>query len=365
MKIAFFEVAAGKREGGGIETYCWELGRTLVLRGHQVTILTGEPVYKRNEFVNYEGFPFRSRECFPDLGRPVFRKLLERISFAKSALPALLTGRYDIVIIHKPTDFPTMWLAKRKGLKAHVVFASGGSDFYLGDRIFAGSVDTYVSCSNANAHDIRERYSQDVKTIYNGVDTEIFSPGEPPSILRNKLGLSDSCKLIISVGRLVRWKGLDIVIRALSEVPDICYVVVGDGAARNKLEILAREVGVAERVVFTGVVDNKELAKFYRLADILVQPSVGKEAFGITLVEAMACGVPVLATANDGMKEIVVNNKTGILLDSRDPKVWGYALKKMIESPDIQAMGTKARERVERNFKWSLAAEKVEQLIRN
>ncbi|WP_462137914.1 glycosyltransferase family 4 protein [Candidatus Mycalebacterium sp.] len=362
MKISFFQVTSGKREGGGLETYCWELGKTLAQRGHEVTILAGGQGFKRNEFVNYEGFPFRSREDFPNLGQ-VFRKLLERISFAKSALPSLLTGGYDIVIINKPTDFPAMWWAKRNGLKANVVFSSGGRDFYLGDGLFAGSVDTWVSCSDENSRKIGERYGRNVTTIYNGVDTGLFSPGPQPVALRKKLGLGDGCKVIMSVGRLVDWKGLDTVIRTLAHISDIYYVAVGGGPARNRLENLAKEVGVGERVIFTGVVDNSELVNFYRLADITVQPSVNKEAFSIALLEAMACGVPVLAAANMGMEESVINNKTGRLVNSRDPRIWGETIKEMIKNGGIQTMGIAARKRVERHFTWDINADKLEKLI--
>ncbi|MGB3541484.1 glycosyltransferase family 4 protein [Rubrivirga sp.] len=150
-----------------------------------------------------------------------------------------------------------------------------------------------------------------------------FSPGPAPEALRRKYGLAGRA-VVLTLGRLAgleRRKGFDVVLEALPEiarrVPNVVYVIAGDGPDRARLEAKAARLGVADRVVFTGYVDEADKPGMYRVADAFAMPSRG-EGFGIVLLEAMASGVPVVASMADGSREAVLDGRLGPTVDPED-----------------------------------------------
>ena len=363
MKICFYNVTASFIQGG-LETYCWEAGRALARRGHRVSIvagLGGEPRHQELELVR---FAFRREQAWPDLGTR-FRRLMERISFGRHSLAHLLGTGYDAVVVNKPFDFPILWQARRRGLEAQTVFRSGGTEFYLGDRYFAGSIDHWLSTSRYNAAQVEARYGRRVQVVHNGVDVDHFRPLPRAIPLRRSLGLPDSARVLASVGRLVGWKGLRVIIDALSRLPqEVHYLVVGEGPDEPKLRAQAARLGLAERVHFCGRIAHDELPQVLAQADLLLQPSLGEESFGITLVEAMACALPVLASRQGGMTEIVLPGVTGELLPPGEVEAWRQAIAALLAQPDrMRAQGAAGRMRVVAEFTWAANAAKLERLL--
>ncbi|HCA27479.1 MAG TPA: glycosyltransferase family 1 protein [Betaproteobacteria bacterium] len=362
MNICFYNVTA-TTHFGGLETYCWEAGHALAARGHRVTIIAGEGGAARQPDVELAAFPFIDRTRFPNLGTR-FRKLMERLSFARRAAPYLASAGFDAVIINKPFDMPALGWARWRGMSASTMFRSGGTDFFLGDRWFAAAVDHWVSTSRYNADQITTRYHRPVTLIPNGVDTRLFVPGQRNAALRRRWSVPEAAPLVISVGRLVGWKGLHVVVDALAGLGKAHYLIVGEGGERRRLEEMARRLGIADRVHFTGRVSHDQLPETLREADLFVQPSIGEEAFGISVVEAMACGVPVLASRNGGLVEVVEDGKTGRLLPPGDAPAWRAALAALLAAPETRmTMGQAARERADGEFTWAANARKLEQLI--
>ena len=159
----------------------------------------------------------------------------------------------------------------------------------------------------------------------NCVDLKTFAPGPRPPYLLDRYKVRGKTT-ILTLGRLVskeRQKGFDEVIEALprlaKQIPDITYMIAGHGPDRARLEKKASILGVADRVVFAGMVPDSEKADHYRLADAFVMPSRG-EGFGIVLLEAMACGIPTMASILDGGREALRNGLLGTLVDPRDPQ---------------------------------------------
>lgn len=157
----------------------------------------------------------------------------------------------------------------------------------------------------------------------NCVDLARFSPGPPRSDLARRHGLAGK-RVILTLGRLdarERTKGIDEMLDALpalaTSVPDLVYVVAGDGSDRKRLEARASAPELAGRVVFLGHVAEADKADVYRLADVFALPSRG-EGFGIVLLEAMACGVPVVASRLDAGREALADGALGILVDPTD-----------------------------------------------
>lgn len=160
--------------------------------------------------------------------------------------------------------------------------------------------------------------------IPNAVDLARFTPGPKHPALLQRYGLAGR-RVLMGFGRLdarERYKGFDEVLDALPALsrdhPDIAYMICGDGSDRARLEAKAQALGVRERVVFTGYVDEAEKVDHYRLADCFLLAGWG-EGFGIVLIEAMAAGVPAIASNLDASSEAVGDGAFGIVVNPKDP----------------------------------------------
>jgi glycosyltransferase involved in cell wall biosynthesis len=366
VKICFYNVTATYIHGG-LETYCWEAGRALARRGHQVTIVAGNDGDARHDEVRLVQFPFVHEKSWPDFGTR-FRRLMERLSFARHSMQHLVSEGYDAVIVNKPFDFPILWRAKQRGLKAQTVFRSGGKDFYAGDRYFTGAINHWLSTSLYNARQVEKRYARPVGVIHNGVDIDEFHPLPRSMEFRSRLGIAPDAFTLVSIGRLVGLKGLRVAIEALKNVPGAHFIIAGDGPEHARLVQQAQELGVADRIHFAGRVAHDVLPVLLADADAFVQPSIGEESFGISLVEAMACGLPVLASKLGGMLEIVDDqpgdHQTGELLPPGDVPAWTAAIQRLAtDDAHRKRLGDAGRLRADQHFTWAANALKLEQML--
>lgn len=185
-------------------------------------------------------------------------------------------------------------------------------------------------------------------SIPNGVDSAHFSPVDPASRrqARRRLGLPD-LPLVVFVGGLVPEKGLDTLLAAWSllarELPQARLVLVGRGELHARLVAQARQLGIADRVIFAGSTDN--VAHYLHAADAFVLPSYA-EGMPIALLEAMACGLPCVATNIDGSKQLVADGVSGRLVPAGDPLALAAALIAALTGPDAQHWGRQARRQV-------------------
>lgn len=158
--------------------------------------------------------------------------------------------------------------------------------------------------------------------VPNAVDLVRFSPGPKPDYLLDRYGLRGR-KVLMGMARLdtrERYKGFDEVMEAIPQMlpqhPDLAYLLCGDGTDRPRLADKARSLGIGDRVVFTGYVDEVEKVDHYRLADCFLLAGWG-EGFGIVLLEAMACGVPTIGSSLDASAEAVGHGALGIVVDPK------------------------------------------------
>jgi glycosyltransferase involved in cell wall biosynthesis len=170
------------------------------------------------------------------------------------------------------------------------------------------------------------------------VDGEIFTPGKKSTQLIQKYGL-DQSKVLLTVTRLWSgdiYKGVDITIRALPKIleafPMVKYMVIGRGDDQPRLAQLAEDLGVGDRVIFAGFVPTDQLIDHYRLADGYVMPS--QEGFGIVYLEAMACGIPVIAGENDGSADPLQDGLVGWQVPHRDPDAVANACIELLRGED-------------------------------
>jgi glycosyltransferase involved in cell wall biosynthesis len=173
-----------------------------------------------------------------------------------------------------------------------------------------------------------------ITVLRNGVDLDRFRPTERRE-WRQRLGLRNTT--LLSVGHLIKRKGHDIVIRALPQLPDTQLLIAGDGEEMDALVRLARDSGVADRVVFLGTVPQENLRYYYSAADVLVLAS-SREGWANVLLEAMACGTPVIASNVWGTPEVVAAPEAGVLMMQRTPQALVEAFQRLFATyPDRDA----------------------------
>jgi len=233
--------------------------------------------------------------------------------------------KVDLIDAHYfyPDGVAAVWLARAFLLP--VVVTARGTDinlipaFAYPRRLIlsaAEKADAMITVCKALKDRLVELGAADkrIRVLRNGVDLELFQPRDREP-LRRKLGLSGFA--IASVGHLVERKGHHNVIRALAAMPDATLLIAGDGPERAALERLASTVNVAERVRFLGTLDQAALGDVYNCADVLVLAS-SREGWANVLLEAMACGTPVVASHVWGTPEVVASPEAGVLMPSLD-----------------------------------------------
>lgn len=369
MRVALYNLTTTTKYGG-VESFVWDLARELARRGHAITVIGGAgPRREPAPGVRVLTFPFVPRALFqrvPPLRRAYAEaKLLERLTLGVAALPELARGGYDLIHIQKPYDMGPALLARRLG-GARVILGCHGEDFYRGDRPLAARVDAAVSCSRFNAETVARRYGFTPEVVFNGVDTGLFRPVAPDPALRRELGAAGlpgdhgGAPLLLFVGRLQPWKGVETALRALALLPGARLAVAGDGEDRPRLEALAAELGVAARARFLGTVERPALPRLYSSADLLLATSHASETFGIGPVEAQACGLPVVASRFGGFPEVVDEGRTGLLVPARDPEALAAAVGALVAAPARRAAMAAAAPAWAAQFAWPAVADRIE-----
>jgi sugar transferase (PEP-CTERM/EpsH1 system associated) len=183
--------------------------------------------------------------------------------------------------------------------------------------------------------------------IYNGIELP-EKPLASRQEARAELDLPLDASVIGAVGRLDPVKGVNFLVQALSQVDGAHLAVIGDGTERAALEALADSLGVADRVHWAG--HRRDVPRLLPAFDLFIQPSV-HEGLPNTVLEAMAAGLPVVATAVGGTPEVVLDGIIGLLVPPRDPQALAEAITRLLGVPDLRRkMGRAGRERVERHF---------------
>ena len=201
-----------------------------------------------------------------------------------------------------------------------------------------------------------------VRVIRSGVDLERFRPRDRGTA-RRRLGLAENLSIVLFVGNLEPRKHLDVLIRSLPSVragvPEAIVVVVGSGASAGandqstSLQALTAELDLPSAVRFVGNVDADDLLDWYAAADVFALPS-SSEAQGIAALEAMASGLPVVASAVGGLAGTIHDGRTGVLVEPGDAAALSDALRRLLSDAAMRtSVGAAARQAVTRDFAWS------------
>ena len=195
-----------------------------------------------------------------------------------------------------------------------------------------------------------------IHVLRNGVDLELFHADDRDDV-RAELRLRRPT--LLSAGNLFAFKGHGLVIEALSLLPECELVIAGDGPDRGTFEALARQRGVSERVRFVGSLEQQDLRRYYCAADALLLAS-SREGWPNVLLEAMACGTPVVATAVGGVPEIVTSADAGAMVKERSAAALASAVRELLARPRERT----ATRRFAEQFGWDATSKGQLQLFR-
>jgi D-inositol-3-phosphate glycosyltransferase len=235
-----------------------------------------------------------------------------------------------------------------------------------GERLIAHGVDRVICASQGEKEMLLSLYGvpgQRVSVVPCGVDIERFRPLDRWRV-RRRLGIPLKEGVVLFVGRIEPLKGIDVLLRAVSHLDGQFRVLLigGDGKDRGRkgeLSALATELSIAHKVTFLDAVPHSDLPLYYNAADVCVVPSY-YESFGLVAVEAMACGVPVIASRVGGLKETVQDGQTGYLVPWLCPEPFAERLELLMNNEPLRrSLGHEARAAAER-FRWSEVAARVE-----
>ena len=265
----------------------------------------------------------------PDKVRFVAGAVGGKLRFIRSALTAA-TGRFDVIICGHVNLLPLAAMLNLKW-RAPLALMVYGVDVWAPlsawTRFWLRRVDAIWTISLIT-RDRMNQWAGIAQSKYllmpNAIHLERYGIADKRQDLLQRHGLAGR-KVIMTLARLPsfeRYKGIDEILELmpvlLDREPALAYLVVGEGDDRPRLEAKARALGLQDRVVFTGLVDETDKADYFRLADAFVMPGRG-EGFGFVFLEALACGVPAVGSLVDGSREALLNGELGVLVDPADP----------------------------------------------
>jgi glycosyltransferase involved in cell wall biosynthesis len=244
-------------------------------------------------------------------------------ALSRSSFDGIICGHIDLL----PVAALASWLQQ-----APLLLVLHGIDAWTPHpsplvRWLLPQVDTFVTVSQCTKDRFLEWapfQAEQGRVVPDCIDLGAYSPGPKRDDLLDRYGLHDRT-ILLTLGRLdskEQYKGHDEILEVLpmlaEEVPDVAYLVCGDGDDRSRLEAKVEHLGVEDRTVFAGYVPEHEKEDHYRLANAFVMPGRG-EGFGIVYLEALACGVPVVASSADASREAVRDGELGTIVDPDDP----------------------------------------------
>lgn len=350
-------------QAGGGQIIAYKISEALARAGHDMRYIAIAP----------EGY---QRE--PDWGEVAFTpqgtRLSASIPWAFQLARNSRMDDYDIVHVHCGNETVSDCLAfafsRRIGLKPRFVMSIYAPKVHTFPRS-RGELVTAISCHSADlVFSLSDFSKQDISTAYRiapskiqvtyaGVDSSFFAalPSRPHA---------DTPHLsLLYSGRLNgprQQKGIDVLLRSLPLVVrhhDVVLNIIGTGPRLEQHTALAEELNVHRYVNFFGFIEHDKMPAYYAQADLFILPS-RRESFGLVLVEAMACGVPVVATTAGAIPEVVEHGVTGLLVPPDDPEALAGAMNSLLSDPNrMKAMGARGKQRVEKYFTWDKVAERV------
>ncbi len=333
---------------GGVEEHVKNLSDNLRRLGHSVTVISslGADINVPCIKIPYSPIPI----TFPNLKADIYhshvpspffaRKLAEAAE--KEEKPHIITYHNDVIVPSKVNGYKIpRFLGK---VIERINFSIVNELLEKADLVIA------TTKSYAESSPVLSKFMEKVKIVPNAVDVREFKPGR---------SAGERDQLVIYVGRVVAYKGVSTLIKAMGEVQreiKAKLVIIGEGEDRKRFERLAQKLNV--KAVFTGRLPRREVIEWMQKARVLVLPSFSRlEAFGIVLIEAMACSTPVISANVPGPSEIAVEGG----LTFNDVSDLSEKVKEILVNDELATkLGKAGRKSVEEKFSWEVVTRRIE-----
>ena len=367
LRVLFVNRMASLERGGG-ETFDLEISRHLAKAGAKVSFLSGAPLL-RPAPLPVEGArtlhtPWLRRFPWDKVkgGWRVRQLEFECFEWRAARWVAQHQDEFDVVQACELPNF-VHWL-KMRGVKTPVVMRLTAPNYY-DPRGGVKKADALIA-SGTSIERLRERGLAQVVDVPNAVDAELFRP--QPSDFRQTRGIGPAEFVALYVARFQAFKNHATLVEAFARLaqdhPASRLVLVGSGPLRERTEQLARERGLADKVLFLGEVPYRDLPGMYAAADVKAISS-DYESFCFAAIEAMSAGLPVLTTDCAWVPRLVADG-AGIVVPVGDAEAFAAGLKKLADNPALrQRMGAAGRQQVLDRHTWSASAEKLARLYRD
>lgn len=381
MKIAHIVCVFPPDYSGGIGNVSYHEAKESAKIGHEVTVFT--PNYKRKSQKNFnclDSFPLDGSKN--DNQKFVIKKITPILKYGNAAfIPQIFWQLKDFDVIHLHYPFfgavEIVWflkIIKRKKIKLIVQYHMDAlADGLLGiifkfnnkfilQRIIKSADKVIIStmdyAQNSAIKNLLKKYPEKFIEIPLGIDLERFKSDLPIQDLRAKYQIKNE-KVLLFVGGLDQahyFKGLNYLIEALKLVENKNWklIVVGDGELKQRYILQAKKLNLQNNIIFVGRASDEDLPRFYNLADLFIFPSTGRsEAFGLVLLEAMACATPCLASNLPGVRTLIDDNNDGFLVEPKNANRLAEKINYFLDNSElIKQFGILAREKVLQKYNW-------------
>jgi N-acetyl-alpha-D-glucosaminyl L-malate synthase BshA len=399
LKVCILTTSFPRFKGDSAGTFIYSLASVLSQKGICIEVMaphdSGARFFEHRANVHINRFPYffplkYQRLCYRDGLLNNLRNsqlaVIQTPSFILAEFLYLLwiVKKKKIDLIHAHWSLPQGFLGilAKYFFKIPCVTTLHGSDIFglrhpilrSLNKLAIDLADVCTANSRATAKTAKRiGVRENLRIIPMGVDPKRFQKTTEVGDLKKKHKLDG--EVILSVGRLIDLKGTDYLIKALPAVllrfPEARALIIGSGPRKNHLLRLAKDLQIEQNIVFIDQIPHTELIKYYSLADVFVLPSITNkmeetEGFGVVLLEAMACGLPVIGSDTGGIPDIIKNGETGLLVRQKDSQDLGNQLIKLLTDADLRKkMIGNARNLIEAQFSWEVVAERFIEIYRD
>ena len=362
MRIAILVGAFPPTWLAGTEIATYNIAKHLAKRGHEVHVITSLDEGLPNERAE-QGFSVH-RIGFPKA------RFLGVVIFWLKILLALRKVNPDIVHAQSTMIALPAFSAKKLLRKPYVVWGRG-SDIYLPwlfrsqiSKLVLRNTDAAVALTNDMKREVQKICHKEVSVIPNGIDLSGFKNLSREDA-RTKLQIKQDEKIVLFVGTLRPVKGLKYLIQAMGIITKqdagVKLLLIGDGEEREYLENLAKQLDLKEEVIFAGKVPNEEVPQYTAASDLFVLPSLS-EGFPVTVLEAMASGLPIVTTNVKGLPEIVKEGENGFLVEPRNPEQIAEKVLLLLGNDELRERISENNREKAKRYSWANVVERLEQV---
>ncbi|HZD95217.1 MAG TPA: glycosyltransferase family 4 protein [Candidatus Sulfotelmatobacter sp.] len=346
-------------EGGG-ERQCLSLARALARQGHQVVVYTSayDPPNCFPEICKEIDVVDLGRGIWPGLRKPLFlRGYLDMLHLARS-----VRGKHEIWNPHHwPAQWAALWLKRRlggavlwmcndvpnlhdKSLQGSSIgrFSAGVHRlYYLYDRGQNRKIDLTMFLSNWAESEFKKIYSSHTCVVRSGADPDRFSPGGNRQKIRDRFGIGADEFVLLWLGIFMPHRRLQDAVEAVSHLISrgvkVRLLLAGSDRSFpeyfNTLKELVAKLGIQNQVAFAGKVEDDEVRDFYCACDAFLFPNEN-QTWGLAVLEAMACGCPVIVSEGAAVHEVLTDNENAVLFPPRKPDILAQKIDRLMNQPD-------------------------------